>query len=142
MSRDTPHWSRVCVHALLVLGVVAMMNMLGANSESMGLDSSQESMVMTHSQVAAPLAEVADSGHHAASAAPAPDGGTTLADCCGLVMLCVILVAGISAFVLAGRPSGGRMMWQVPRPHTFSLGRTAAPFFSTTPLQRTAALRL
>lgn len=141
-SRDTPHWSRVCVNALLVLGVVAMLNMLGANSESMAPLGSSHDTSMSHAQTAVPLADAEDSGRHLAPAMPIHDGGLSVADCCGLVMLCVAMIVGISAFVLSGRPSGGRLMWQMPRPHTFTLGRAVAPFFSISPLQRTAVLRL
>lgn len=141
--RDTPHWSRVCVSALLVLGVVAMANMLGANPDSMALSSSHDTALTQHGVAAAPFHGTEDSaGLPAATVKPPLGSGESLSDCFGLVMLCMAMVIGISALLLSRRAPGGHVMWQLPRPHTIALGRAVAPFCSATPLQRTAVLRL
>lgn len=138
---QSPHWLRVCVNALIMLGVVAMLNLVGATSEPIASGSSHD-VTMTHAQTPGALAEAPGRGHHPALVVPADDGGMSMEDCCGLVMLCIAMIAGMGAFAFLGRRSIGRMMWQVPRPHTFSLGQVVAPFHIATPLQRTAVLRL
>lgn len=146
--RDNPHWTHVCISALVVLGVVAMLNMFGAAPESMAMPTVQShETVQSHGTVAgshdsnlhvAAVAAVAA----AAAVVPTPDGGMSMSDCCGLTALCLAMIAGISALLIARRPSGGRVMWQIPRPRAVTLGRAVTPFFSVSPLQRTAVLRL
>lgn len=142
---------QVCLSALVVLGVVAMLNMLGATPESMTMpathqmtqtDGAGHTQQPVHDTAAAPGAGSHHLAAHLPAGAPTPDGGMSMADCCGLTALCLALVAGIGALLSAHRPSAGRVVRQLPRPLTVALGRAVAPFLSVTPLQRTAVLRL
>ena len=141
-TRDTPHWFRVTVNALLMLGVVAMLNMLGATSESGTSDPAHGALLtQQHGQTVAPSVAT-DSGDLLAPVSAVHEGGMSTAECCGLVMLCMALIVAITAFVLSRRPSGGGVMWQLQRSLSVTLGRAAAPMYRMTPLQRTAVLRL
>ncbi len=70
--------------------------------------------------------------------------GMSMSECCGLLMLCIAIVMGIGALAMARMPRTGRarVLWQRPAPHTVTLGRALAPLFSSSPLQRTAVLRI
>lgn len=139
--RRPPHWLRVCLSAFLALGVAGMLNMFMPAPDATALESTH-STAISYGSLAEPIATTGSSGHHLAPVAPTHDSGLSMSDCCGLVMLCMAMIVGIGAFVHARRTSGWRVMWQLPRPHTFSLGSAVAPFYSSTPLQRTAVLRL
>lgn len=129
---------------LLVLAIAAMINSMVANS-SAPADTSSHTMTLMQPSTDMSPANMADSPEPAAATvSPLPDTGMSMSDCCGLLTLCVAMILGIGALALARlrRTNLGRVLWRTPRPHTFSLGRQLAPVFSSSPLQRTAVLRL
>jgi hypothetical protein len=144
MRRQAPVWARRWFSALLIVGIVAMFNSMVADSQAAGTAS--HSMTLTPLSAHVPGTATSDVTETQASPAATShvSSGWSMAECCGLLTLCIAMILGIGALALARshRTSLGRVLWQLPPPHTFSLGRALAPSFSLSPLQRTAVLRL
>lgn len=122
-----------------------MLNTVVAGSQAAARGSSQD-MALAHGSAQAPLVGLDSSpdSHDSATVTSLLGDGMSLSECCGLLSLCIAMIMGVGALALAllRRTGRGRVLWQVPPPHTFTLGRTLAPHYSMSPLQRTAVLRL
>lgn len=126
-----PSWLRVCLNSCLILGIFAMHHVLVADHPAHHVDTAAMTAAMQVDDPHDVEASVEGDGH--------TDGA--LSDCCGLMMLCLAMIVGASAFLLLRRRSSGRVLWQLPSP--FRLGRSLRlpPFPGLTPLQRSSILR-
>lgn len=111
--RIVPAGLRVGLIGLIIVGVFAMHNML------MGSDSG----LPLHHQMATPsLAAVEHHASEGASAAatmlmePAGELCGAMADCGGLMALCLAMIVGISACIALRKRVLDRILWQIPPP--------------------------
>lgn len=139
-STPMPHWLRICVHSAVIVGIFAMHQMMVGQIDS---------PVSHHVTTVAPAhSSPAVDGHFEGSQPADPavvhsddDSQGVMSDCCGLMMLCLSMLAGVGAFIFIRRRSADRVMWQLPPPTTFGISLRLPPFQSLTPLQRTSILR-
>jgi hypothetical protein len=127
----TPTWLRLCLNTCLILGILAMHHMLVADDPAHHVDTA---MVTTAMQMDSPhsvVAFVAGDGH--------ADG--SMSDCCGLMMLCLAMIIGASAFLVLRRRRSDRVLWQLPPPFRLGNSLRLPPLHALTPLQRSSILR-
>lgn len=147
LSWRAPRWVQVCLSSLLIAGIFAMHNFPAYDHDGHGTQEMTESVVHAASSVT--VAAVATAGsvsHHAESAirvvvAAGGDMGLSMSDCGGLMMLCMAMMLGISAYILIRKRMFDRLLWQLPPPQFTVFGRVTPPFQRLTPLQRSSVLR-
>lgn len=135
-DRRVPHVLRLVLCLGLAFGIFAMHEMLTGTDDS-GSNHRAAAMVDTasHAMAAAPsLVQLGD------DMAPDP-GGSGLAGCCGIVMICVSMLVGLGALLILRARGTGRILWQLPPPHRAGLALRIPQFCSLTPLQRSSVLR-
>lgn len=81
--------------------------------------------------------------HTRMDAAPVKHHGGTGAgdDCCGLLMLCLAMIAGVGALIVMWTRRTDRVLWQLPPPFSFRVPVRPNPLLHFTPLQRSCILR-
>lgn len=125
-----PSWLRVCLNSCLILGIFAMHHVLVADHPA------------HHGEAASVVAVMqADMPHSVGVVEGDGHTGGTMSDCCGLMMLCLAMLVGASAFLLVRRRSSGRVLWQLPLPFRLGGSLRLPPFHGLTPLQRSSILR-
>jgi hypothetical protein len=144
-QRQSSQWSRTFFSVLLVLGIFATLNTIVADPAPAD-HGSVVAMVDSGGSMDTPPADTAFGSTQIdqSTGTPGHGNGMSMSECCGLLMLCIAIAMGIGALTLARMPRTGRarVLWQRPAPHTVTLGRALAPLFSSSPLQRTAVLRI
>jgi hypothetical protein len=129
--RPKRRWLRVCLSSCLILGILAMLHILVADDSAHQMDTAAVMTAMQMDNPPSVAALVGDDGH--------ADGD--LSDCCGLMMLCVAMIAGARAFLLLRRRSADRVLWQLPPPFRLGNSLRLPPIHGLTPLQRSSILR-
>lgn len=145
--RQLPHWVRLCLNVSLIVGIFAMHNVVtdgdgefdahhlgsqGFQAASSAKAASMSAVESTASRVGMTVQTlVASNG----------DMGLSMADCGGLMMLCIAMVLGITAYILLRRRTLDRLLWQLPPPLFTAHGRVIPPFQQLSPLQRSSVLR-
>lgn len=137
-TRSAPTGLRIGLIALLIVGVLAMHNLL------MGSD---EGLKPHHQMLTTSLATAE---HHASEGAsttatmlvrPASELGGALAGCGGLMALCMAMIVGVSAYIAFRGRLSDRILWQLPPPTAARSSRAVPPFNCRSPLERSSILR-
>ena len=139
--RQMPHWGRVCLNSMLILGVFAMHHVLTGNDGAVAVHHETTSMAAMADDIRTTAGPSHTTTEHPQLLAAADDSGMSMSDCGGIMMLCIAMIIGISAFILLRKAAHDRVLWQLPPPHSYALGSVLAPRQSLSPLQRTAVLR-
>jgi hypothetical protein len=126
-----PAWLRVCLNSCLILGIFAMHHVLVAEHPAHHVDSASMSMAVQVDVPHGVAAFIEGDGH--------PAG--TMSDCCGLMMLCLAMIVGASAFLVLRRRMRDRVLWQLPPPLRLGDALRLPPLHGLTPLQRSSILR-
>lgn len=134
-----PHWLRICVHSAVIIGIFAMHQMMVGHVD----ESTSHHVTATVATAPASVAGSLEDSQHAVPVVVHSDGDSqaAMSDCCGLVMLCLAMIAGVSAFVFVRRRSAERVLWQLPPPTNLGISLRLPPFHNLSPLQRTSILR-
>lgn len=131
-----PGLLRVAINVLLIVGVLAMHHLILESATAtpahheMTLVSNVSDVVDT--ETAATIAKVA----HPANLTPSP-----LSDCGGLMMLCLAMILGVSAYIVLRKRLSDRVLWQLPPPLRLEPFTAVAQFNTQSPLQRSSVLR-
>lgn len=139
---QAPHWTRVCVHSVLIVGIFAMHNLLAGDGDQLTPHHATP-MSATQSDAAMGPAAV-DADHDQLQLAEHGDGHGPLgplSDCCGLLVLCLSMIVGAGALLFIRSKSVERVLWQLPPPSHLREVLRASPFQRLTPLQRSSILR-
>lgn len=136
-----PSWVRICLNSAVVIGIFAMHQMvIGPADASSGHHALPAVSTHTAAAYTADLRSVA----HVVAAAPGNDGSdphTPMSDCCGLLMLCLAMLAGVAALIFTRSRASVRVMWQLPPPTRGGVSLRLPPFNNLNPRQRSCILR-
>jgi len=131
---------RVCLHSVLMLGIVGMHGLHVGTAAAPPVhhisivgEMPSEHEVSSPRVVGGTAMDAVAAKHH---------GGTGPAeDCCGVLMLCLAMVAGLGSLILMWWRRVGRVLWQLPPPFSFRDLPRPHPLLDFTPLQRSCILR-
>lgn len=132
-----PTWQRVIVNSLLILGVVAMHNVLAGDTHSA---EGHHGASMASSTTATQNTTASDT-LLTQSSDPGVPPSDPMPDCGGAMALCLAMILGISAYIVIRKRLADRVLWQLPPPVKFASIAPCPPFNSRSPLQRSSILR-
>lgn len=144
--RHPASWVRVCLHSLLILGIVGMHSLFIGTTASDATPSVRDasSIAQTpveHGTMSMSAAHHDNASGSATSGAEHHGGSGTMEDCCGVLMLCLAMITGIGALILMWKRRIDRVLWQLPPPFSFRDLVRPRPLLNLTPLQRSCILR-
>ena len=133
LVKRLPHWLRFGMHVSIIVGIFAMHHMfVGQGGEAHHTDAAAVTMTADSASQPDNVPILINSDG---------DGHGTASDCCGLMMLCLAMVAGTSLFIAIRQRASDRVLWQLPPPSSLDFSLRVPPFNGLSPRQRSSVLR-
>lgn len=141
LHRQMPPWLRTCLNSAVIIGIFAMHQMVIGPADAS--PSHHLVPVVSTPAAAAHAADLDAAAPNGAAVSGHSDGGSQgwMSDCCGLLMLCLAMLAGAAALIFILRRASERIMWQLPPPTQRGTSLRLPPFQNLCPLQRSSILR-
>ncbi|AXT84225.1 hypothetical protein C6I20_02800 [Aeromicrobium sp. A1-2] len=135
-----PHWTRVCIHSLVILGIFAMHDVLANQGDDLAAHHAPLATAQSDTR-STPIApgtahQIQAVGHGSEQTLSGQSS-----DCCGMLMLCISMIMGVGALLFIRRKVADRVLWQLPPPSRLQDLVRVSPFLGLTQFQRCSILR-
>ena len=141
--QQAPPLARLWLSSLLLLGVLSMHGAIVSDEGGLVDHHGAISAVQSSAAAIAVAGDFVTNGVDVPDLVPLQDGepGLSMSDCGGIVLLCLVMIVGTSAYVLLRGRAAHRVTWHLAPTAAMTLGGTCPPFEVMNPRERSSVLR-